>query len=310
MFEVKKLDAPFGVEVSGVDLSRDGTRPEILKGLLATLHENRFVVIKGQNFDMERYLAFGRQWGAPIPHVLSRARMDGFPEIFLVTNSGERQRDERFRLGAVFWHTDQIYELVPASATMLYCVKTPATGGETLLTDTALAYDALPEAMKRRLEGLRAVHFYGAASGQKGETNAAKALSKDEIKTIPPVTHPIVLPHPVTRRKALYGVAGTPYAIEGMPDEEAQALLAELKAHCLQPQFVQKHGYEIGDVAIWDTFATLHSAVPIEYGSTPEKERLLWRISCRGMPPILERESYRGDLATDPVPRPLVPLDA
>ncbi len=308
MFEVTRLEAPFGVAVTGIDLDSEGHRPEVVAALARTLHANRLVVVKGQHFETANYLAFGRQWGAPIVHVLARARMEGFPEVFQVTNAGETAREERFRLGAVFWHTDQVYETEPASATMLYCLKTPSSGGETLLADMAAAYDALPAKTRAELEGLRAVHFYGAASGLDGEYHVIKALKKEEAERNPPVTHPLVLPHPVTGRKALYGVAGTPFAIEGLPDPEARALLAELKRHALQPQFVHRHRYEVGDLAIWDTFATLHSAVPIDYAEDADNERLLWRISCRRLPPVLGLPPYRGALAADPVPRPLVPL--
>ncbi len=81
---------------------------------------------------------------------------------------------------------------------------------------------------------------------------------------MPPVLHLVARPHPVTGRKALYAPAGTAYAVEGMEDEAARALLTELKDHVLKPEFRIMHKYRIGDLALWDTWQTLHSAVPIE----------------------------------------------
>lgn len=288
--EVRQLEGPFGVMVSGVDLNAQGTEPEVIDALVDLLHQNRFVVVKGQRFDLEPYAAFGRQWGDPIVHVVKDIRMAGCPEVTRVGNVGERQRDNRLRYGAVFWHTDQAYEAQPASATMLYCVTAPATGGETMLADTAAAYDALSDSMKARLDSLVALHAYGAGARQEGEYDPRVALSEGQLGAMAPVRHPIALSHPVTGRKSLYAVAGTPQGIEGMGEDEAASLLAELKDHVLQPRFRHAHRYEVGDLAIWDTYATLHCAVPMAHASADERNaRFLWRISCRGTPVTVRR---------------------
>ena len=288
--KVRKLVAPFGVAVDGIDLNRHGTDPDVVDALVDLLHENRFVVVKRQRFEIGAYAAFGRQWGEPIVHVVKDIRIEECPEVARVGNVGERQRNERLRYAAAFWHTDQAYEAEPASVTMLYCVMAPETGGQTMLTDTIAAYDALSETMKARLEGLVALHSYGAASGRDGEYDARVALTDEQRRNIVPVRHPIALTHPFSGRKSLYAVAGTPAGIEGMAEAEAEALLAELKAHVLKPQFRYDHGYKVGDLAIWDTLATLHSAVPIGHaGADGSNARLLWRISCRGVPATVRR---------------------
>jgi taurine dioxygenase len=144
--------------------------------------------------------------------------------------------------------------------------------------------------MKARLKGLVALHAYGAASGRDGEFDARVALTETQRRNIVPVRHPIALDHPFTGAKSLYAVAGTSFAIEGMDDDEAQALLADLKRHVLQPRFRYDHKYEVGDLAIWDTYATMHSAVPMPHASPGEPNaRLLWRISCRGVPATVQR---------------------
>jgi len=100
--------------------------------------------------------------------------------------------------------------------------------------------------------------------------------------------HPLVRPHSVTGERALYGVAGTAYAIEDMGLDEAEALIAGLKAHCLQDKYIYEHKYTVGDIAMWDTQMTLHSAKPIDLPSGPGTERLLWRISVRGNPAVYQ----------------------
>jgi taurine dioxygenase len=288
--EVRKLDAPFGVAVSGVDLNVSGTEPEVIDALVDLLHANRFLLIKNQKFDIRPFADFGRQWGDPIVHVVRGIRSEECPEVARVGNVGERQREDKLRYAAAFWHTDQAYEADPASATMLYCVMAPAMGGETMLADTVAAYDALSDEMKARIEGLIALHSYGAASGRDGEYDARAALTDEQRRNVVAVRHPIALRHPFTGVKSLYAVAGTPFGIEGMADDEAQDLLAELKRHVLKPEFRYDHKYELGDVAIWDTFATLHSAVPMPYADEDSPNaRLLWRVSCRGVPVTIKR---------------------
>jgi len=286
MLTVSRLDAPFGAEVTGLDVGAGPSDPE-MRQLAEALYAHRLLVLRGQQLTLERYLAFGERWGRPHPHALDHLRLPDFPAILPVGNTEAIHRDESVRNGAAFWHTDQSYEAEPASATMLYAVRVPQTGGETLLCDLAGAYDALPDATRRRLDGLVALHLYGAASGRGGERVAAPIRTAVQKERLPPVRHLLARPHPVTGRTVLYGVAGTPCGIEGMAEDEALALLDELKAHALQPRFVYEHRYRVGDIAIWDTNQTLHSGVPIDIATSERDSRLLYRISVKGRPPAL-----------------------
>lgn len=276
--------ASFGVEAQGIDLSQ-GVGDDVLRALADAVHDHRLLVIRGQRMTEDQYLAFGRWWGKPIPHVLDHLRMPGYPEMMAIGNyGGEWKENKAVRNGAAFWHTDQSYEAAPSSATMLYSIEAPETGGETQLADLKSAYDALPEEMKTRLEGRHAWHLYGAGSGEGDEAVANPLITNEQVERVPAVRHLIARPHDVTGRKSLYAVAGTPYAIEGMNEEEGAALLKELKRHALQERFIYRHRYRIGDIAIYDTTQTLHSGTPIGPATSPRDTRLLWRISVRGKP--------------------------
>jgi alpha-ketoglutarate-dependent taurine dioxygenase len=286
---IDRLPGSFGVEISGVDVAR--ADEAALRAVAEALYANRLVVLRGQKLAKEQYLAFGRRWGRPIPHVLDHLRMAGYPELMAVGNTEEKDKTDDIRNGAAFWHTDQSYEAAPASVTMLHAILVPKEGGETMFADCASAYDALAPEMKARIDGLRAKHFYGAGSGRDGEKIAAPIVNDEQERKVPPVLHLIAKPHPVTGRKALYAPAGTAYAVEGMEDEAARALLTELKDHVLKPAFRTMHKYRVGDLAVWDTWQTLHSAVPIETPKAEEEKRLLWRISARGLPDFLQRRA-------------------
>ncbi len=286
MLDIKPIEGPFGCVVHGLDVSA-GLDAESCRQLHEALYENRVLVIKNQTCGKDAYLDFGRRWGAPIPHVIDTSRMPGYPEMMEVGNTTERAQDELKRNSAAFWHTDQSYDADPATATMLYARKIPDVGGETRVIDMKAAYDDLDGAMKQRIDKMNAMHLYGAASGRDGE-KPTTSLTGAQAAEVPSTPHPLVRSHSVTGQRALYAVAGTAIGIEGMPQEEAEALIAELKAHCVQEKYIYEHKYEVGDIAMWDTQMTLHAAKPIEVPKGPGTERLLWRISIRGKPAIYQ----------------------
>ena len=279
---LEPLDGPFGRAVHGVDI-RAGLAEGELRTLCDALYEHRLIVLKGQRCGEDQYLAFGRQWGEPITHIFDEDRAPDHMELLTIGNTGEHQRDTLVRNSSAYWHTDHAYEAEIATATMLYAVKVPDTAGETRFADQKAAYDELDSATRRRIDGLKAMHSYAATAGRDGEYPCAP-LSEEQAALAPPVRHRLVREHSVTGVKALYAVAGTAFTIEGLPDEEARALIATLKAHATRGKFVYEHRYEVGDIAIWDTQMTLHRGKPIGLPSGPGTERVLWRICVRGRP--------------------------
>ena len=288
MVTLTPLDASFGAEIDRIQLDAAVADP-LMRTLVDALHAHRVIVIRNQSFDKDGFLRFGRMWGVPIPHVLDHMRMDAYPELMAVGNTQARDRDASIRNGAALWHTDQSYEEVPASATMLYSILAPREGGETQFCDMAGAYDSLDVATRERIDGLVVAHKYGRGRRLAGEAEVNPIISDDQDSLVPPVEHPLVMRHPVTGRKALYAIGHGAYAIRGMGCGEAGALLDSLKAHALREEHIYRHRYRPGDLVVWDTLQTLHAASPIDFASSPTNARLLWRISVRGLPEILSR---------------------
>lgn len=280
MITTKPLYGDFGAEISGVDLSRPLNDDDI-GAIMAALHEHQVIVVREQTLTPEQFNRYGRHFGTPMQHVLDHKRLPGHPDILLLTNIFENGEPVGIYDGAAFWHTDQSYDADPASATILYSIQAPREGGETMIADMFRAYDTLSPSMQDRIADLRAFHYY-TAGGDDGE------LANDAQRAaVPAVSHPLVRPHPVTGRKALYAVTGSVRGIEGMPADEAQNLLAELRAHALQDALVHRHKYAAGDVIAWDTASTLHSATHIAPATGPDDTRLLHRISVKGRPAVL-----------------------
>src|SRR5207247_1521279 len=131
-----------------------------------------------------------------------------------------------------YFHTDFSYLEMPARATMLYSIEVPRAGGDTLFANQYAAYDDLPGAMKKRLEGLVGLHHYGNRDDlEETSRTAASLLTGEQKRKLHWVRHPVARRHPVTGRTALYAVSGSSFGIEGMPEGEARAIAQTITLH-------------------------------------------------------------------------------
>ena len=283
---VQKLPGPFGVDINGVDLSQD-LSSETVSRLIDLLHENRVMVIRGQTLEPARFLEFGGHFGRPHPHVLTHRHMPGFPALLTVSNVS--RPGAPFINGAEHWHTDQSYEEEPASATMLYSIKAPKAGAQTRYADMVHAYDTLDDPTKGLIDNLEVEHLYGSGIAARADTMMPPSplMTKEQTDAVPAVRHRLVRPHPVTGRKTLYSPCGTSRGVTGMSVHAAATLLKKLTDHALQPGNQYWHQYRVGDVVVWDTAATLHSASPNREATGEHDTRVLHRISVKGVPPSL-----------------------
>ena len=287
MFATQPMAGPFGVRIEAIDVrSLDDAR---FADLARLLFANRIVVIPGQSLTNADYVAFGRRWGNPIDFIARKNTLGGFPEM--IVQSNRAATPGVLHNNASHWHCDSSYEPVPASVTMLLGVETPEAGGVTLFADLIAAYAALPDATRTRLEGLLARHMPGRGALADGEHMVRYDTMEPEFRANAdrwgPVEHPIVGVHPYSGEKGLYGLGGTPYAIAGLDEGESTRLRAELKAHATQPRFVQHYKLMPGDIILWDNFGVMHRATPIAYVDEERSRRLNYRISVKGLPPVL-----------------------
>ena len=263
--QVNPLSGGFGAEISGLELDEPLSDNES-RTIAAALYENAIVCIPGQALTPEQLEEFGARFGTPIHHVEEDLRLADAPGVMSLSNADGRPA--RQRNGGAFWHTDLVFTDEPASVTMLRAVAVPKVGGETLFADQFAAYDALPAATRKSIDGLTVAHCY------EGRTDGS----------MPTVHHPLVRPHPVTGRKALYGAAGTGIGIVDMPDDEAADLLEEMADHATSEDFVYRHNYRVNDVVLWDNAATLHSGPVLDEARSSDDARIMHRVSVRGWP--------------------------
>ena len=126
-------------------------------------------------------------------------------------------RTRLYQLGNRLWHTDSSFKRLPAYCSMLHGRSIPPVGGHTEFADMRAAYDALPEATKRRIAGLVAEHSLMTSRAKLGFAD----FDEDERKAFEPVPQVLVRRLQDTGRMSLY-IASHAGAIRGMADGRGQ----------------------------------------------------------------------------------------
>jgi alpha-ketoglutarate-dependent 2,4-dichlorophenoxyacetate dioxygenase len=262
---VRQLHPLFVGEVSGVDAGGpiDATA---LAALNAAIDHHAVLVLRGQDLDDERQMAFARHFGElELPRSgAANVKRRLPPAVADISNLDEesrlRGRDDprRFdQLGNRLWHTDGSFRRIPAALSMLYAHRVPGSSprgnGETEFADMRAAYDALSDQQKEDIADLAALHDIAWSRGQLGFGD----LLFGERQVLPPVPQRVVRTHPGSKRKVLY-VAAHASEIVGWPVPEGRLLLRELIEHATQREFVYRHEWRPGDLVIWDNRATMH----------------------------------------------------
>ena len=277
MIEVQQLHPLFVAEVSGVDLRRP-VEPDTLNEIVAALDRYAVLVFRDQPLTDQQQIAFSGQLG-PLETTRQAMRpghkMRLNPHMSDISNLDENSRimsgDDYRRMSGLanrLWHTDSTYKRVPAKYSLLSAHIVPAEGGETEFTDMRAAYDALPDAMKARIEGLVAEHSIFHSRGTIGFAD----FTPEERAGLPPVPQVLVRVHPGSKRKTLY-LASHAGRIEGMPVPEGRMLLLDLMEHATQRQFVHTHRWRVGDLVIWDDRCTMHRARPYDMTQVRDMRR-------------------------------------
>ena len=268
---VTPLGESFGVEIGNVDLTASLDEATFLE-IKGVLIERQVAVISEVPADVEVLVGFGRRFGRFRPHILTQYRHPEADEIAVISNDPESGfgRTTKRPAGS-FWHADLTYEDKPCDISFLYSVQVPEEGGDTRFADMAGAYDALPSALKDRIEGLTAIHRYGG----RNPSDSIVKLSDEQRATHPEVEHPVVKAIPETGRKSLYVSPGWTVRIVGYSEEDSDDLLEELYRHALRRRFQYRHKWRDRQIVFFDNRSTMHSATP-DYPA--DAKRTLYRM--------------------------------
>lgn len=280
---IETLDAGFGAEITGLDLSAALEKPEVMDAIESAFLQHHVVAIREQKLDVNEVVEVSRCFGPLEPHVLDRFHHPEAPLVLVLSNRVDANgRALGLRDAGSFWHSDVSFKERPAKATLLYAIEVPEEGGDTLFCNMIAAFEALPEELKQDLDGRFAVHDYANRDRVAHRTGTQPRLDRDNLSRVPPVLHPVIRRHPVTGRKALYVNPTYTVRIEGMETALSDALLKQIFDHCLEDRFCMRYRWRPGDVVIWDNAAVMHAATT--QNLNPSHHRTLWRTIIVGGP--------------------------
>jgi taurine dioxygenase len=229
---------------------------------------------------------------------------DAVPEIFLVSNIPPASRPPPSlpsppltadgKLPTQFphrkgWHTDQSYRRPPPDISLFLAVlPVPQGQGQTMFADCAAAYEALPPALKARVEGLEGLHVQP-RTGRSRDAVLAGETAKPLAPRQRPQRQPVVRVHPVTGKRALYlcehgqmdWLDGPFVGMAPGPHGDGGALLYELMSHITRPEFVYVHEWTKGDLVVWDNRCLVHAAT---WFDAEHEKRVMWRTTVSGNP--------------------------
>ncbi|HUZ33121.1 MAG TPA: TauD/TfdA family dioxygenase [Xanthobacteraceae bacterium] len=260
--DVLPLGPGFAAELRGVTLADVAAGDAVYEAVRAAFERHSVIVLRDQEVTDEAQIAFSRRFG-PL-EVTPAATQGAGTNLVILTTIGKDgtvvSADDRLALrnkANQLWHADSTFKSTPALASVLSGWVMPAQGGETEYVSTRLAWERLPPATQEKVENSFAWHDYAHSRGK----IASNIVGASERAALPPQCWRMVWKNPVNGRGALY-IASHAYAIEGMEQNEAQNLLAELTEAATAPGLRYQHVWRKGDVVMWDNRATLHRGRP------------------------------------------------
>ncbi len=273
---VRPLSPACGAEVVGVGLAQP-LDPETVREIERAFLEHIVLVFRDQSLDEAGQLRFGNYFGTEA--VRKRSPSGNTPggdqdsAFMLVTNIvKDGQPIGSFGDGEMWFHHDTSYYENPNKLTLLYAQQLPSWGGNTRFSNMYKAYENVPEDLKRRLEGRKVLQMH---DYKRRERLDAYSL---DINSILHCVQPIFVTHPVTRRKALYVSRLMSARIEGFSRAESERTLERLFDISEDPSIVYEHKWRLGDLVMWDNYASIHARTDFPR----DQPRLMRRLTLEG----------------------------
>jgi taurine dioxygenase len=279
--EVTPLSPACGAQIKGIDLTRP-LSPELVQAIRDAWAKHLVLVFRGQTLTQEDQLRFASYFGdlgsrKKAPETL-RGRAEGIEQnhekVLLVSNiKVDGVPIGAFGEGEFWFHIDSGYSERPYKYTFLYAIELPSRGGNTMFSNMYKAYEAVPPALKQKLTDKKALHIH--------EYNRARqASSSGDISGIPHYFHPVFITHPDTGRKTLFVDRLMTTRIEGVSEQESEAILDQLYEIGERRAFIFEHEWKLGDFLMWDNRCTIHARTDFP----KEERRLLRRCTVEGEP--------------------------
>ncbi len=277
---VKPLSPACGAEISGVDL-RDQLDPATVGEIEDAFHQHVVLTFRGQDItgdEQRRFAGYFGELGERKRSPGGSTPGGGYDSPFMyVTNIVENGEPiGAFGDGEMWFHHDTSYYENPHKMTLLYAMELPSWGGNTCFSNMYQAYDRLPDALKKKLEGRKVLQIHDYKRRERIDTY------NTDISGMLQYEQPIVVTHPRTGRRALYISRLMSARIEGLAPDESEEILEELFDRSEDPDIVLEHEWKIGDLVMWDNYASIHK----RHDFPREERRLMRRLTIAGYGPL------------------------
>jgi taurine dioxygenase len=279
-----------GATIEGIDLAQPLAAAEY-DLVVDALGRYGVVRFPAQRLSAGELRDFAARFGELEINVANAYQEPGIPEVMILSNIVRDGKPIGLADAGQDWHTDMSYSRTIAFANVLYGIEIPHRDGRPLgateFCNMHAAYDGLPADLRRRLEGMTALHDFNKFWEMMRRAKGSKRppLTEAQRKAKPPVSHPVFLTHPITGRKVLYANPGYAVRINELSEKESDEVLAFLFAHQVKPEYRYAFRWRAGDVLMWEDIGTIHNAVA-DYG--PDEHRLIKRcqvMATRFLPP-------------------------
>jgi len=281
-FDIRPVDGALGAEVLGLDLSRP-LRDDDFAVLHRAHLDHHLLIFRDMRITPSQQVAFSRRFGPLQIHVLRQFQLPTNPEILIISNIKDNKQPIGLGDAGHFWHSDLSYKEIPSLGSILHAQELPQDGGDTLFANQHTAWESLPQALQDRVANLRAEHSYLAKYAELQRRNPWRPnLTQAQIDEVKPVVQPVVRVHPETGRRALFVSEHFTTKIVGLPQDESDALLAELFDRSTRPGHVYRHRWQPHDMVFWDNRSLMHLAA----GCPEDQRRKLYRTTIEGDRPF------------------------
>ncbi|MDO7836371.1 TauD/TfdA family dioxygenase [Sphingobium sp. HBC34] len=282
---VEPLTEHIGVELHNVVFEAMAPTRPFIDMMKRLLDEHRVVLIRGQKIEPGTAQDFTSNFGPllDIKRQGSGALHVPDAEWIKVISNGKTADGQLIGDGnssAQLWHTDSTPWEAPVGHIAFYCRQTVDPAPSTYFMDMIKVYEALPQAMKDRIDRLRVIHHFFPRQIEPEIHRNAPSMPLEDRKL--GTLHPLVRRHLGTGKPILYLPTRRDSLIPDMDEAESRALLTELWDFVDTCPFKVGHAMMPDDYVIWDNSATVHS----RDGWPAEKVRIMWHISAEGEVPI------------------------
>ncbi len=250
--KIERLTPALGAEI---DIDLGNIAADGAQAIYDALMAHQVVFFRDQQMTPEQHIEVAKHFGEiDVPHPVYQSHPE-IPVITVLENDANRPPTTND------WHKDLTFRESPPFMSILYAKKVPATGGDTLWANMALAYDNLAPHMRDMLGTLEAVHDIGCfRNDYLGKESNIPAINEG-VHSNGAWVHPVIGTHHVTGDKYINVNRSFTQHIVGMLKAESDRLLEYLYSHIDQPEHQVRFRWRDNSVAIWDNRVTQHYAL-------------------------------------------------